>query len=182
LPSADFKEVTPESVLVTRVRSGDEKAMAELYDRLSPVVYGIALRVLGNTDAAEDILQEVFLQLWRTPDAFDPARGSLAAWLAMISRNRALDALRKRRPQVDIDDVDVAVETDFADAAEKGRFLGRIRGALERIPVPQRSALEMAFFEGLTHTEIARKTGDPVGTVKTRIRTAVLSLREALSV
>lgn len=182
LPRADLKEDVADSVLVTRVRSGDEKAMAQLYDRYSPVVYGVASRVLGNAEAAEDVLQEVFLQLWRTPESFEAGRGSLAGWLAMISRNRAVDILRKRRPQVDIDDIDVPLVTDFAESADNGRFLGKIRGVLENIPAQQRSALEMAFFDGLTHTEIAQKTGEPIGTIKTRIRSAVLHLREALSV
>ncbi len=182
MSSADFKEVMPDSVLVTRVRSGDERAMAQLYDRFSPVVYGVALRVLGHAEAAEDVLQEVFLQLWRTSETFDAGRGSLAGWLAMISRNRAVDVLRKRRPQVDIDDVEVPQLTDFADSTDRGRFLGKIRGVLEDIPAQQRSALEMAFFDGLTHTEIALRTGEPLGTIKTRIRSAVLHLREALSV
>jgi len=174
--------VTSDDELIGRVRSGDEAAMAELYDRHSPVVYGVAMRVLGNAEAAEDVLQEVFLQLWKSPHAFDAARGSLGPWLAMIARNRSVDALRKRRPQVDIEDAAIAVETDFADTVEKTQVLGRVRGALTGIPAPQRSALEMAFFEGLTHTEIAEKTGEPIGTIKTRIRTAVLTLREALSV
>jgi RNA polymerase sigma-70 factor (ECF subfamily) len=168
--------------LVSRIGLGDETAMAHLYDRFAAVVYAIALRVLGNTESAEDILQEVFLQLWRTPTAYDSSRGSLGAWLAVISRNRAVDSLRKRRPEIDIDDVVVSVQTDFADSAEKGRFVDRVRGVLDALPHPQRIALEMAFFEGLTHTEIALKTGEPLGTIKTRIRSGVLSLREALSV
>src|ERR1700746_162611 len=89
--------------LVARIRAGDQQAMSELYDRYSSVVYGVALRVLQDAAAAEDILQDIFLQLWRKPDAFDSSRGSLAAWLAVISRHRAIDRLRQRRPETDLE-------------------------------------------------------------------------------
>src|SRR5690242_9198712 len=89
--------------LVARIRAGDQQAMSELYDRYSKVVYAVALRVLQDTTAAEDVLQDVFLQLWRNPDAFDASRGSLGAWLAVITRHRSIDRLRKRRPEVDIE-------------------------------------------------------------------------------
>ena len=97
--------ISADLALVTGLKSGDQGAMAELYDRYSSVVYAVALRVLGDTGAAEDVLQEVFLQLWRKPSAFDAARGSLRSWLAVITRNRAIDSLRKRRPETDIEDV-----------------------------------------------------------------------------
>ena len=168
-------------MLVSAIRSGDEQAMAQLYDRYSPIVYSVALRVLGDTGAAEDILQEVFLQLWRSPDMFDASRGSLPGWLAVIARNRAIDSLRKRRPETDISEVVVSVEPDLAGKAEWSRAADKIRGALGAMPAPQRSALEMAFFEGLTHTEIAEKTGEPLGTVKTRIRAGLMMLRKAFN-
>src|SRR5205085_856883 len=151
--SAELKETAPDSVLVARVRSGDTVAMAQLYDRFAPVVYGVAFRILANAEAAEDVLQEVFLQLWRNPDTFDSSRGNLGAWLAVVGRNRALDSRRRRRPEVDIDDVVVAVKSDLADAAERGKFAGRVRSALDRMPKPQRAALEKAFFDGMTHSE-----------------------------
>ena len=144
--------------------------MAQLYERYSSIVYSVALRVLGDTGAAEDILQEVFMQLWRSPDVFDPSRGSLAGWLAVIARNRAIDSLRKRRPETDITEIVVSIEPDLASGADWSRVLEKIRSALTSMPSTQRSALEMAFFEGLTHTEIAEKTGEPLGTIKTRIR------------
>ena len=103
------------------MKSGNQSALAELYDRYSGVVYAVALRVLGDTGAAEDILQEVFLQLWRNPGAFDAARGSLGAWLAVITRNRAIDSLRRRKPETDIEDVILSVAPDLAGAAEIGR-------------------------------------------------------------
>lgn len=153
--------------------------MAELYDRYSSIVYAVALRVLGDTGAAEDILQDVFLQLWRNPSAFDSARGSLGAWLAVITRNRAIDALRRRRPETDIEDVIVSVAPDLAGEADRSRAAERVRGVLGSMSGPQRAALEMAYFEGLSHSEIATKTGEPLGTIKTRIRAGLIALRKA---
>jgi RNA polymerase sigma-70 factor (ECF subfamily) len=173
--------MTSDLTLVTAIRSGDQGAMAALYDRFSSIVYAVALRVLQDTGAAEDVLQDIFMQLWRNPGAFDSSRGNMAAWLAVIARNRAIDALRKRRPQDDIEDVIVSVETDLAAETDRSRAMEKVRGALQAMPSQQRSALEMAYFEGLTHTEIADKTGDPLGTVKTRIRTGLLLLRKVLA-
>jgi len=155
--------------------------MGRLYDRYSSTVYSIALRVLGDTGAAEDVLQEVFLQLWRNPGVFDSSRGNMAAWLAVIARNRAIDSLRKRRPEADIADVVVSVEPDLAGDTERARAMEKIRSVLGDMPAAQRSALEMAYFEGLTHTEISARTGEPLGTVKTRIRAGLLSLRKAFA-
>ena len=170
-----------DSLLVAAVRTGDERAMGELYDRYSGIVYSVALRVLGDTGAAEDVLQEVFMQLWRNPGIFDSSRGNLAPWLAVISRNRAIDALRKRRPETDIEDVVVSVEKDLAGEADRTIAMGKVRSVLSAMPAPQRSALEMAYFEGLTHSEISQKTGEPLGTIKTRIRTGLLALRKAFA-
>jgi RNA polymerase sigma-70 factor (ECF subfamily) len=181
LSSAELIGGTADNSLVSAVRSGDENAMATLYDRYSPIVYSVALRVLGDTGAAEDVLQEVFMQLWRNPGGFDSSRGNLAAWLAVISRNRAIDAVRKRRPDTDIADVIVSVEPDLAGDAERARAMEKVRGALGAMPSAQRSALEMAYFEGLTHTEIAAKTSEPLGTIKTRIRAGLLALRKAFN-
>jgi len=180
LSFANVKENSSDARLILSVRSGDQQAMGALFDRYSSLVYSVALRVLGDTGAAEDVLQEVFMQLWRKPAVFDSARGSLAAWLAVIARNRAIDAIRKRKPETDIEDVIVSVEPDFAGEAERNRAAEHIRRKLSEMPEPQRSALEMAFFEGLTHSEIATKTGTPLGTIKTRIRTALISLRMAV--
>ena len=181
MSSAELIGGTADNSLVSAVRSGDENAMAMLYDRYSSIVYSVALRVLGDTGAAEDVLQEVFMQLWRNPGGFDSSRGNLAAWLAVISRNRAIDAVRKRRPDTDIADVIVSVEPDLAGDAECARAMEKVRGALGAMPSAQRSALEMAYFEGLTHTEIAAKTGEPLGTIKTRIRAGLLALRKAFN-
>ncbi len=163
------------------MRNGDSAAMAQLYDRYSPVVYSVALRVLADTGAAEDVLQEVFLQLWRNPGAFDAGRGSLGAWLAVIARNRAIDQLRKRRPETDPSEVNLSLDLDLAGDTERRRTLEKIRSAMNGLSVEQRKTVELAFFQGMTHTEIAAKTGDPLGTVKTRIRSALLILRKAVA-
>jgi RNA polymerase sigma-70 factor (ECF subfamily) len=172
---------TSDLALVTAIRSGDQSAMAALYDRYSSIVYSVALRVLQDTGAAEDVLQDIFMQLWRRPGAFDSSRGNMGAWLAVIARHRAIDRLRRRRPESDIDDVVVSVEPDLASDADRTRAMDKIRGALQAMAAPQRSALEMAYFEGLTHVEISEKTGEPLGTIKTRIRTGLLSLRKVLA-
>jgi len=181
LSRAASNMVSLDAMLVSAIRSGDEQAMAQLYERYSGIVYSVALRILGDTGAAEDILQEVFMQLWRSPDMFEATRGTLPGWLAVVTRNRAIDSLRKRRPETEITDVIVSIEPDLAGAAQSTRALEKIRSALGGMPAPQRSALEMAFFDGLTHTEIAEKTGEPLGTIKTRIRAGLLTLRKAFN-
>jgi RNA polymerase sigma-70 factor (ECF subfamily) len=163
--------------LVARIRAGDQQAMSELYDRYSKVVYAVALRVLQDAAGAEDVLQDVFLQLWRNPDAFDASRGSLAAWLAVIARHRSIDRLRKRRPETDIEDCVIASGPDLRDETERALLIEKVRGALEVMSPEQRQAMELAFFQGLTHTEIAEKTGEPLGTIKTRIRSGLQQLR-----
>ena len=168
-----------DAALVSRLRSGDQAAMTALYDRYASLVYAVALRVMGDTGAAEDILQEVFLQLWRNPGAFDAARGRLAPWLAVIARHKAIDQLRARREQTDIEDVTLALDARLEEAADRAKAGEKVRGVLAGMPAEQRRALEMAFFQGMTHSEIAQQTGDPLGTVKTRIRSGLLQLRKA---
>jgi RNA polymerase sigma-70 factor, ECF subfamily len=167
--------------LVARVRAGDQQALAELYDRYSSVVYGVALRILQDTGAAEDILQDIFLQLWRRPDAFDSSRGSLTAWLAVIARHRSIDRLRKRRPETDIEDCVIAGGSDPRDETERALVIEKVRIVMTEMGADQRTAMEMAFFQGLTHTEIAEKTGEPLGTIKTRIRSGLQLLRARLA-
>jgi len=169
-----------EPFLLALVQSGDEQAMASLYDRYSGIVYSVALRVLRDPAAAEDILQGIFMQFWRQPDSFTAARGSLAAWLAVVARNRAIDLLRRRRPTASIDDIALASPGNLADEAERNSLMDRARIVIHQLPKEQRKTLEMAFFDGLTHSEIAELTGDRLGTVKTRIRSALLTLRKAL--
>jgi RNA polymerase sigma-70 factor (ECF subfamily) len=182
VPNADINAIPSDFALVTAIRSADQGAMSALYDRYSAIVYSVALRVLQDTGAAEDVLQDIFMQLWRNPEAFDANRGNMAAWLAVIARHRAIDVLRKRRPESDIADVVVSVEADLANDTDRSRTMDKVRGALQTMSPPQRTALEMAYFEGLTHIEIAEKTGEPLGTIKTRIRAGLLSLRKVLTV
>jgi RNA polymerase sigma-70 factor (ECF subfamily) len=177
--SSQQQGVPADLAIVTGLKTGDQGAMAELYDRYSSVVYSVALRVLGDTAAAEDVLQEVFLQLWRNPHAFNAARGSLGSWLAVVTRNRAIDSLRKRRPETDIEDVVLSVAPDLAGEADRARAAEKVRGVLGTMAPAQRGALEMAYWEGLSHTEIAEKTGEPLGTIKTRIRAGLIALRKA---
>ncbi len=181
MPTTDTKAIPTDLALVAAIRSGDQGAMGALYDRYSSIVYAVGLRVLQDAAAAEDVLQDIFMQLWRNPGAFDSSRGNMGAWLAVITRNRAIDALRRRKPENDIEDVVVSVEPDLASDAERSRAMEKVRGALGTMSASQRSALEMAYFEGLSHAEIAEKTGEPLGTIKTRIRTGLLSLRKALA-
>src|SRR5579871_5792804 len=119
-----------DTALIAGIRSGDEAAMAELYDRYSAVIYSVALRVLGDTGAAEDVLQEIFMQLWRKPELFDSSRGSLGPWLAVIARHRAIDALRKRRPETDIEDVVMSVDPEMEDELGRKRALETVRGVM----------------------------------------------------
>ncbi|HEV7220589.1 MAG: sigma-70 family RNA polymerase sigma factor [Terriglobales bacterium] len=182
MSNAELKMVAADdAALMSAIRSGDESAMGALYDRYSGVVYSVALRVLGETGAAEDMLQEIFMQLWRRPTAFDSQRGSIGPWLAVITRNRAIDVLRKRHPEDDIADVVVSVTPDMAGDAGRNQAMEKVRDALDSMSAEQRSALEMAYFEGLTHTEIAAKTGEPLGTIKTRIRSGLLALRKVFA-
>jgi RNA polymerase sigma-70 factor (ECF subfamily) len=170
-----------DAALIARILAGEQGAMADLDDRYAGVVYGVALRVLASTAAAEDVVQEVFLQLWRNPQAFDSDRGRLAPWLAVIARNRAIDLLRKRPPEDDIDELPISTGVNLEDAASQKLVVDKVRVVLGGLPQDQRKALEMAFFEGMTHSEIAGKTGDPLGTVKTRIRNGLLALRKVLA-
>jgi RNA polymerase sigma-70 factor, ECF subfamily len=169
-----------EAALIERIRSGDETAMADMYDRYSGIVYGVALRVLGDASAAEDVVQEVFLQLWRNPQAFDANRGKLPVWLAVIARNRAIDHLRRRPPEDDIENLPISTGLNLEDEAAQRLAVQKIRSVFSQLPQEQRRVLEMAFFEGMTHTEIAAKTGEPLGTIKTRIRAGLLAVRKAV--
>jgi RNA polymerase sigma-70 factor (ECF subfamily) len=166
--------------LLDRVRRGEEQAMATLYDRYSKLVYSVALRVLRDPASAEDVLQDVFLGVWRRPERFVSARGSLGGWLAVVARNRSIDMLRRRRPSEQIEEVYLASPFDLADEAQRNTLMQRARAIILHLPLEQRKTLEMAYFDGLTHSEISEITGDPLGTVKTRIRSALLSLRKEL--
>jgi RNA polymerase sigma-70 factor (ECF subfamily) len=171
--------IEDDPTLLASVLAGGQSAMASLYDRYSRLVYSVALRVLRDPAAAEDVLQEVFMQIWRNPGSFTANRGSLGGWLAIVARNRSIDSLRRKRPSVDVDDVPLASSFNLAEEAERNSLMHLARTAIHKLPTEQRKTLEMAFFDGLTHSEIAEMTGDPLGTVKTRIRSALLTLRKA---
>jgi RNA polymerase sigma-70 factor (ECF subfamily) len=166
--------------LLDGVRGGDQRAMTEIFDRYGRMVYSVALRVLQDPGHAEDVMQEVLLKVWREPQTFLEGRGSLGAWLAVMARNRAIDALRRRRPAETVDDVALVSKTNLASEFERSSMIEKVRGVLKGLPLEQQASMELAYFEGLSHSEIAARTGDPLGTVKTRIRTALTSLRKAL--
>ena len=170
-----------DAALLALVQRGDESAMASLFDRYSKIVYSVALRVLRDPASAEDVLQEVFMQIWRNPNGFIATRGSLGGWLAVVARNRSIDALRRKRPSEQVEDMALASNYNLADEAERNSLMEKARGVIRLLPMEQRKTLEMAFFDGLTHSEIAEMTGDPLGTVKTRIRSALSSLRKAFT-
>ena len=165
--------------LMARVRERDLPAFEALYDAFHRLVYGIAVRMLEDAGTAEDVTQSVFLTVWRRPEAF--REGNVAAWLSRVTRNRCLDVLRTRaaRPQGEMP-ADVADEPELDDAFFAKIEGERVRAALAALPAEQREAIELGFFAGITHEEIARRTGTPLGTVKTRIRTGLRKLRSAL--
>jgi RNA polymerase sigma-70 factor, ECF subfamily len=171
-----------DSALLTRIGQRDENAMEDLFRRYSGVVYSVALRVLHDSGQAEDVLQEVFMQLWRDPTVFVQQRGSLGGWLVVVARNRAIDLLRRRKPTDSVDDVVLASSVNVAEEAERNTIMQKVRQVIAGLPQEQRNTLELAYFEGLSHTEIASRTGDPLGTVKNRIRQALISLRKAFPV
>jgi len=174
---------------VQRMAEGEGDALASAYDRHIRAVYGLAMRVLQDQGDAEDVVQEVFSQAWAQAKRYDATRGSVVSWLLTITRSRAIDRLRSRRARLDsaplpgemavveLPDPALGAETETltAEAAT------RLRSALTTLPLLQRVAIELAYFEGLTQTQVADRLEQPLGTIKTRIRTGLLKLREALS-
>ncbi|HTZ56907.1 MAG TPA: sigma-70 family RNA polymerase sigma factor [Acidobacteriaceae bacterium] len=168
-----------DGALLQRVRQGDQSAMTELFDRYGRAVYSVALKILKDSGQAEDVMQEIFFQVWRNSDSFVPGRGSLGAWLVVIARNRAIDLLRRRKPTDSVDEVVLASPVNLASEAEHNALMEKVQKVLRELPAEQQKSMELAFFEGLSHSEIAERTGDPLGTVKTRIRLALITLRRA---
>lgn len=163
---------------------GDDLGLASLYDRHARGVYSLALRILQDVGDAEDVVQEVFTQAWRQSSRYDASRGAVAAWLLTMTRTRAIDRVRARRsrskdlvdgPVPEVSDPAALPDVQLASAQD----VASVRAALAGLPVLQRVALELAYFEGLTHAEIAERLEEPLGTVKTRIRSAMLKLRDA---
>ncbi len=173
----------PEANLLVRVAAGEERALGALYDRIAAAAYGLASRITGDTAAAEDVVQESLLRVWRRAEQYDPGRGAARAWLLRLVRNAAIDHVRARGSRDRAEqgagiDVEESVAPERPDEAllrlERGR---RVRAALEDLPHEQRRAIETAYFEGLSHSEIAAREGAPLGTIKTRIRDGVMRLR-----
>ncbi len=172
--------------IIARVARGDGDALAALYDRHSRPVYSLALRVLGDTREAEEVVQDVFAQAWRQAARYDTSRGAVVAWLLVMTRSRAIDRLRARRglqPLAGDSEHALGVLSDPAAGPERAALSAeqrsRVRHALEQLPFVQRLAIELAFFEGLTHVEIAERLEVPLGTIKTRIRLGLMKLKDA---
>lgn len=172
---------------LARLASGDQDALGELYDRHGRLIYSLALRILRDQSDAEDTVQEVFSQAWRQASRYDGTRASVIGWLLNLTRSRAIDRLRGRRSRPepaaddsalrDLPDALVPVDEQLAWANRAAQ----VRAALEGLTVLQRVAIELAFFEGLTHAEVADRLELPLGTVKTRIRQGLLTLRDRLA-
>lgn len=170
-----------------RMARGDRDAIAELYDRHARSIYSLAVRIVRDQADAEDIVQEVFSQAWRQADRYDATRGNVVSWLLTLTRSRAIDRLRSRRARP-WDTSDRNVPLDLPDEtlgpdlqAVSAEQVTHVRAALESLPLVERLALELAYFEGLTHTEVAARLELPLGTVKTRIRHGLLRLRAEMT-
>ena len=181
-PAAGTEQRASDWALIERVVAQDETALAALYDRYSGMVCSVLNRILRDTAAAEEILQDIFFQIWRNAAQFDPARGSLPGWLVVAARNRAISRLRRKGPSdgEELVENDIILPLNLETQAAQNQLMGRVKGALDGLPKEQRETVELAYFEGLTHSEIAARTGDPLGTVKTRLRSAVESLKKKL--
>jgi RNA polymerase sigma-70 factor (ECF subfamily) len=180
---------SPATEYLPAVARGDLAAFESLYDRYSSTVYALLLRILGNADDAQEVLQETFVKAWSNARMFDAVRGSEAAWLISIARSRGIDRLRSRKVRSDRENdagreishrsafVDQATGAEDAIRSQEQRA---VRGALAELPEAQRIALELAYFEGLSQSEIATRLGEPLGTIKTRMQLGMKKLRERL--
>jgi len=178
---------------LARFVSGDQSAFAELYDRLSGPLYSLALRMLGDATEAQDALQDAFLQIWRRAATYDADQSSVFSWAVLLTRSKVIDRLRARgrRLRVVVSSTDDDAQTrsaeastaeSAADTADRNEAAGRVRSILSKLPAEQREAIELAFFNDLTHHEIAAQLGQPLGTIKARIRRGLLKLRERIAV
>ncbi len=169
-----------------RVAAGDQLAMASLYESSSRVVYGLLLRILNEHGLAEEVLLDVYMQVWRQAGSYDEGRGSPMAWMLTIARSRAIDRLRSGRQELLLRESFEALEenarseTDVEEAAEIAEVQGKVRDALESLPAEQREVIELAYYAGLSHSEIALQLEQPLGTVKTRTRLGMMKLRDLL--
>lgn len=178
------------SALLPAIAAGDTAAVAQLYDRYSPTIYALLVRILSNRPDAQEVLQETFVQGWKRAADFDARRGSEIAWLVSIARNRAIDRLRSRNlrvvretsatEEIPLVGSHVVSTEDSERDAIVSQMRARVRAALSDLPDAQRATLELAYFEGLSQTEIAEKLGEPLGTVKTRTQLGMKKMRERL--
>jgi RNA polymerase sigma-70 factor (ECF subfamily) len=178
--------------MIARIGRGDQSAFDALYDRLSGPLYSLALRLLGDAADAQEALQDVFLQIWSRARTYDPQQSSVFSWSILLTRSRVIDRLRARGRRLRVLVASTDVEEDpteaadastvesAADTADKDDEVARVRSLLNNLPSEQREAIELAFFTDLTHHEIAARLGQPLGTVKARIRRGLLKLRERL--
>ena len=169
---------------VKRILSGDTAALGELYDRYTPLLYPMALRILGTGAEAEDAVQDAWVQVWSRAASYDPRRGSVGAWLVTLARSRAIDRYRgvaaRGRAEAKAEPPPAAGPDDPAVDAARVQLGDRVRQALERLEPKQREVLEIAYFQGLTQTEIADRLNAPLGTVKSWTRQGLMRLREML--
>jgi RNA polymerase sigma-70 factor (ECF subfamily) len=179
--------VSPDAALIERLLQRDVRAFEELYDRHSRIVYGLVLRILQQASTAEEVVQDIFLQLWRNARHYDGARGPFLPWLLTLARNRALDQLRlkserQRRREEPSEQLSAAAGSrpDFEGNLDDQRRAARVRELMSALKPQQRRAIELAYFEGLSHSEIAARLGEPLGTVKSWIRNGLLKLKEGL--
>lgn len=176
---------TSDIALINAVANGDERALAELYDRYRVILFGLLIRILKSREEAEDVLQEVFLQVWRRANDFDEQRGKLFTWLVTLTRSRAIDRLRsldarERVAQASVRDASEEI-SDAVDDTFRSEQRQLVTAALAQLPEEQKHPLLLAYFDGLTQSEIATKLGAPLGTVKTRMRAGLARLRDVLS-
>jgi RNA polymerase sigma-70 factor (ECF subfamily) len=167
--------------LVQQIANRDQTAFAAFYDRHAARVLGLLIRLLGKQDAAEDVLQEAFWEIWTRAKQYNPARATPTVWLLWIARSRALDRLRRRAPETALSrEHDPEIASDPAQDVERSELAQRMRAELKKLPDEQQSAVRLAFFDGLTHQQIAQVQQVPLGTAKTRIRLGMERLRDLL--
>lgn len=167
--------------LISRMCGGDREAFAALYDRHAARTLGYLAGITGTRAEAEDVLQETFWQVWNRAATYDPSRGSPLAWILRIARSRAIDLMRRRTvPSLEAS-TDIPAAQDVADAAEREELMQSAHRALDGLAAEERDAIRLVFYRGLTHVQVAARTGTPLGTVKTRIRRGMQRLRESLN-
>ena len=174
----------PDQELIELVTRGDKSAFKEIYSRFSQVTYNLALRMLRDKEDAEEVVQEIFLQIWNKANSYDPGRGAVSTWVLNIARSRAIDKIRKvgyRNKTIEIDEEKVNSNIDLSSNIEdRDESKNVIKQALETLPEKQRIAIELVYFEGVTHIEAAEKLKEPVGTIKTRIRLGIMKLKDKI--